>query len=88
MTMDQPDRGPRRQGNCAGWVCLFIAWIMILIPLSTLIVFVWGPLVLAALIISIIALARREGGLGLFLTTLIGTPIVYFIGSLWLVVIP
>ena len=64
-----------------GWICLIIGFVLFLlpIPLFGLGLLVAGGLCTAALVMSIIGMSKGFGGLGLLLTSLIGTPIVYFL---------
>lgn len=63
-----------------GWIVLIVAWALFLIPIPFVGTIFGGVLVLVALILAMIQLERKDGGLGLLLAALIGSPIVYFIG--------
>jgi len=73
----------------AGWICLILGVILFVlpIPLFGLGIIVAGALCTAALVISIISLSRGTGGLGLLLTTLIASPIAFFLSFFtWLAI--
>jgi len=68
-----------------GWICLILAWLIVVIPGSSLIAFLWGSMVVAAVILSVVSLNRGAGGIGLLVAALIGTPLIYFIsGFIWI----
>ncbi len=80
---DQPVRPPHfvrtnvQQGAViGGWVCFALAVVLMFISLWT--VFVFGPLLLASFILSIVAMAQKRilGGVVLLLCTIIVPPIV------------
>ncbi|MET0888810.1 MAG: hypothetical protein ABWY09_01615 [Stenotrophomonas maltophilia] len=73
------------QVNTAGkaaWIVLAIAWLCFLIPVPGLGLFIGWPLNLVAFILAIVAIAKGGAMKGLIqlLLSLIGSPIVYFIG--------
>lgn len=66
----------------AAWICLAIAWICFLIPIPGIGLFLGWPLNLVAFILAIVAMSKGGAKKGLFqlLASLIGSPIIYFIG--------
>lgn len=66
----------------AAWVCLAIAWICFVLPIPGLGLFVGWPLNLVAFILAIVAMSKRGAMAGLFqlLSSLVVSPIVYFVG--------
>jgi DNA-directed RNA polymerase subunit RPC12/RpoP len=64
-----------------GWVCFMVAAMFLILPIPTF--FLWIPLVLAAFILSIVAMSQRRvaGGLALLLATVIGVPILWVLGT-------
>ena len=65
-----------------GWIVLIIAWVLFLVPIPFVGTFFGGFLVFVAMLLAMIQLGRKDGGLGLLLTALLGSPVVYFIGFL------
>ena len=63
-----------------GWVVLIVAWVLFLIPIPFVGTVFGGVLVLIAIMLAVIQLGRKSGGLGLLLAALIGSPVVYFVG--------
>jgi uncharacterized membrane protein len=65
----------------AGWICLFIAWVLFLLPIPGLGIIGWA-LNLAAFIISIIVMVkgRVAAGVAQMVCALAVSPIMYFIG--------
>lgn len=76
---------PVRTSNSAGtaaWVCLAIAWVCFLVPIPGIGVFIGWPLNLVVFILAIVAMSQNGAMAGLFqlLSSLIVSPIVYFLG--------
>ncbi len=65
----------------AGWICLFAAWALFIVPIPGLGMIGWA-LNLAALVISIIVMAKGRVGTGVaqLVCAMVLSPIVYFIG--------
>jgi len=63
------------------WICLILAWLLFLIPIPGT-VLIGGPLNLAAFILAIVVMSngRVVGGLIALLSSLIISPIIYFLG--------
>jgi hypothetical protein len=73
------------QPNTAGkaaWICLIIAWVGFLAPLPGTSWIIGWPLNLVAFVLAIVVIARAGARAGIFplLSSLIISPIVYFIG--------
>ncbi|MGH8049058.1 MAG: OB-fold protein [Arenimonas sp.] len=66
----------------AAWTCLAIAWLCFLVPLPGLGLFIGWPLNLVAFILAIVAMSKGGAMAGIWqlLLSLIGSPIVYFVG--------
>lgn len=66
----------------ATWITLVIAWVLFLLPIPGVGLFVGGTLNLVAFILAIVVMARGRtvGGLIPLLSSLILSPIIYFIG--------
>lgn len=67
-----------KQGAAAGgWICFVLGVIILFIPLPTW--YVYGPLFLVSLILSVVAMAqgRIKSGISLLLANLIGVPILF-----------
>lgn len=74
------------QANPAGkaaWIVLMIAWACFLIPFPGLGLFVGWPLNLVAFILAIVAMANGGAMKGIIqlILSLVGSPIVYLIGT-------
>lgn len=84
-TLSIPEKAENKVAKAA-WVCLFIAWGALLLPIPVLslllTVTVAPPLILATIVLSIIAMSKEgaEAGIWQLLGALIGSPIVYLIG--------
>ena len=65
----------------AGWICLFVAWALFLIPIPGLGLIGWA-LNLAAFVISIIVMVKGRVGAGVaqMVCALAVSPIIYFAG--------
>lgn len=77
-----PAANPRSAPVKATWVCLAIAWLTFLIPLPGIGLFIGWPLNLVAFILSIVVMSRGYTAKGLIplVSSLVVSPIVYFIG--------
>lgn len=66
----------------ATWITLVIAWVLFLLPIPGVGLFVGGTLNLVAFILAIVVMARGRtvGGLIPLLSSVVVSPIVYFIG--------
>lgn len=66
----------------AAWILLIIAWVCFLIPIPGTSMFLGWPINLVAFILAIVAMAKGGTMKGLLqlLLSLVGSPIVYFIG--------
>lgn len=66
----------------ATWITLVIAWILFLLPIPGVGLFVGGTLNLVAFILAIVVMARGRtvGGLIPLISSLVLSPIIYFIG--------
>lgn len=76
---------PKRQNSSAGrgaWICLIIAWTTFIVPFPGIGLFIGWPLNLVAFILAIVAMSNHGTGAGIWqlLSSLIISPIVYFIG--------
>lgn len=78
---DLPASKPNLAGRAA-WICLAIAWLMFLVPIPGLGMFIGWPLNLVAFILAIVAMSNNGALAGLWqlLSSLILSPIVFFIG--------
>lgn len=76
--MNQPKAAPVK----ATWICLVIAWVLFLVPVPGAGIFVGWPLNLVAFILAIVVMARGRTVPGLIplISSLVVSPIVYFIG--------
>jgi hypothetical protein len=65
----------------AGWICLFAAWALFLIPIPGLGLIGWA-LNLAAFVISVIVMVKGRVGAGVaqMVCALAVSPIIYFVG--------
>ena len=65
----------------AGWICLFIAWALFLIPVPGVGIIGWA-LNVAAFIISIIVMVKGRVGAGVaqLVCVLVISPVLYFVG--------
>ncbi len=65
----------------AGWICLFMAWVLFLIPVPGIGVIGWA-LNVAAFIISIIVMVKGRVGAGVaqMVCVLVVSPLLYFVG--------
>lgn len=77
-----PAASPRSAPVKATWICLAIAWLTFLIPLPGIGLFIGWPLNLVAFILSIVVMSRGYTAKGLIplVSSLVVSPIVYFIG--------
>lgn len=75
---NQPKSAPIK----ASWICLVIAWVLFLVPVPGAGLFVGWPLNLVAFILAIVVMARGRTVPGLIplISSLVVSPIVYFIG--------
>jgi len=64
----------------AGWVCLILGLVLMLIPFPLF--YIFGPLCGVAIILAIVGLAKGQTGKGiaLLISSLVLSPIFYFIG--------
>ena len=76
--------GPQVPPVKAGWICLFVAWLLFLIPIPGVGLIGW-VLNLAAFVISIIVMVKGRVGAGVvqMVCTFAVSPVIYFIG-LWI----
>lgn len=76
--LNQPKSAPIK----ATWICLVIAWVLFLVPVPGAGMFVGWPLNLVAFILAIVVMARGRTVPGLIplISSLVVSPIVYFIG--------
>ncbi len=76
--MNQPKAAPVK----ATWICLVIAWVLFLVPIPGAGMVVGWPLNLVAFILAIVVMARGRTVPGLIplISSLVVSPIVYFIG--------
>lgn len=84
MTVDV--NRPASPAGKAAWIVLMIAWACFLIPFPGLGLFVGWPLNLAAFILAIVAMANGGAMKGIIplVLSLVGSPIVYLIGTMLL----
>lgn len=66
----------------ATWVCLAVAWVLFLLPIPGAGLFVGWPLNLVAFILAIVVMTRGRTTAGLIalISSLVVSPIIYFIG--------
>ena len=76
--LNQPKAAPLM----ATWICLVIAWILFLVPVPGAGLFVGWPMNLVAFILAIVVMTRGRTIAGLIplISSLVVSPIVYFIG--------
>lgn len=85
MTPESPVAQTKSAPVTAAWVCLVIAWVCFIVPIPGVGLFIGWPLNLVAFILAIVIMARGWTVKGLIplISSLIVSPIIYFIG--WLV---
>lgn len=73
---------PKSAPIMATWICLLIAWVLFLVPVPGAGLFVGWPLNLVAFILAIVVMTRGRTVAGLIplISSLVVSPIVYFIG--------
>jgi putative effector of murein hydrolase LrgA (UPF0299 family) len=71
---------PEANRGKQGWVVLILGWIVFLLPIPLISTIVGGVLVFVAMLLAVVQLQKRNGGVGLLIATLIGSPLVYFLG--------
>jgi hypothetical protein len=81
-TETMPPAAPRTAPVKATWVCLAIAWLTFLLPIPGIGLFIGWPLNLVAFILAIVVMSRGYTTKGLIplISSLVVSPIVYFIG--------
>ena len=64
-----------------GWIFLSLGWLLFLVPIPLLGTIFGGLLVFIAIILAAAQIQKSTGGVGLLATALLGSPIVYLIGT-------
>ncbi|HEY4583945.1 MAG TPA: hypothetical protein VIG88_13965 [Lysobacter sp.] len=81
-TETMPPAAPRTAPVKATWVCLAIAWLTFLLPIPGIGLFIGWPLNLVAFVLAIVVMSRGYTAKGLIplISSLVVSPIVYFVG--------
>lgn len=64
----------------SGWILLLIGWAFFFTPLPIVTTFIGGIFILIAMLIAVMQMQRKEGGLSLLLIAIFGSPIMWFVG--------